>query len=141
MFRIITIVIGHVASYATTLNFAVYLIRPQDGPGWAGAVAAALAAEALVYAMKEMLWSNGLADPMGWAGIILDGVVNTGGILPWAPRILTFGPISLSLGLIAVNVADPVTATVGAAAISVILGFVLSILPHWMRHVGKARQK
>lgn len=139
--RIIGTLIAHVFSYVATLAFAAYLFKPTDGPSWAGTAAAALAGEAFGYSLKELLWKNGLADPLGWVGVFFDGIINTGGILPYAPRVLTFGPISLSLGFIGVNVADPFTAVAASGLISVVLGGLLSIAPHWLWHNGGRRGK
>jgi hypothetical protein len=141
MARIIGSLIAHAFSYLATLAFVAYILKPTDGPSWAGTVAAALAVEAFGYALKELLWKHSLADPLGWVGVAFDGIINTGGILPYAPRVLTFGPISLSLGFIGVNIGDPLTAVAASGVISLVAGVLLSIAPHWLWHSGGKRGK
>jgi hypothetical protein len=124
-------IVAQLLSYATTLSAAIFVIRPGDEVAWALTILVSLGFEVLFMAMKEKLFSKP-GHPAGWIGLILDGAVNTGGILPWAGRLLTFGPILLMLGVFRVDVSDPATTMTGGVIVSAIFGFVLSIVPHWL---------
>jgi hypothetical protein len=127
-------------SYATTLSAVAYVMRPQVERDWGIAIAIALAVEILFAMMKETLFGN-IGHPAGWVGLLLDGLTNTGGILPWAGRLLTFGPIALILGVFRVDVSDPTTRMIGGAILSIIFGFILSIVPHWLWRPARSRAK
>jgi hypothetical protein len=83
-------IIGQIASWFTTLWFVHWV--------WAGGPLPYLAliaviAEALLVVLKERLFRGD--DPaLGWAGLVIDGLINAGGILPKACRIVTFPPIA-----------------------------------------------
>jgi hypothetical protein len=135
MIRKLGAIITQVMSYLTTLSAVAHVMRPHTETAWAITAGTALAVEIALIAMKETLFSGGAG--VGWTGFIIDGLINAGGILPWASRLLTFAPIALILGLIAVDTTDPMVALLGGAVIGLILGFVLSIAPHRLWRTGK----
>lgn len=123
-------------SYATTFLAARHIMRPGDDPTMLFIVASlALAVEAALYGLKECWFKKSKAA--GAVGFAIDGLVNTGGALTFAGRLLTFGPVALMLGFIGFPVTDPTVSLVGSVVISLILGFALSIVPHLM---GPKRQ-
>jgi hypothetical protein len=91
-------VIAHGLSYLTTLWFVQWCWPAGDlfAQGVAGYVL-----EVLLFAFKVALWSNTPEGRgVGWTGVGLDGVINMGGLLPYAEKILTFPPIAAMLALL-----------------------------------------
>ena len=129
--RRLSAIIAQVLSYLTTLGAAAHVLRPTDETMWAVTAGVALAFEILFMGMKETLFDgDDENNAIGWLGFGLDAVVNTGGALTFAGRILTFGPLAFMLGLFGVNVADPVSNLIGAFIISLVAGIALSVAPH-----------
>jgi hypothetical protein len=91
-------VIAHGLSYVTTL-WAVQWCAPQLELRAAGVAAYVL--EFLLFAMKSALTNSAKGDDgVGWAGVGIDAVINAGGLIPYAPAILTFPPIAVLLALV-----------------------------------------
>lgn len=128
--RRISAIIAQAFSYATTLAAAAHIMRPTSAPMWAITAAVALAFEALFFGMKETLFDSSPNLFLGSVGVGLDALVNTGGALTFAGRILTFGPVALMLGLFGFDATDPTVSLVGTVVVSAILGITLSIAPH-----------
>lgn len=127
-------------SYATTFLATQHLLRPGDDPTVLAITGAlALAVEAVLYGLKEAWF--GRSKAAGAVGFTIDGLVNTGGALTFAGRILTFGPIALTLGFIGLPVTDPTISLIGTVVLSVALGFALSILPHLMKKRRRAANR
>lgn len=128
-------IIAQAFSFAATLSL-VFHARPAPPSApldWIGTILIALALEVLFIFMKEGLFRNGIGKKVaGAAGLLLDGIINSGGVMPFSARILTFGPIALILGVGGVNLANPLHLLVAGVVFSVIVGFLLSILPHWL---------
>ena len=89
-------VIAHALSYLTTLWFVQWL-TPDAELRTAGIIAYVL--EMFLFALKRALHS-GRGRGVGWAGVFTDGLINMGGLIPWAPRILTFPPVAVVLALL-----------------------------------------
>lgn len=97
--------------------------------------------EALLIAFKSSLF-NGSAkdDSLGWAGFIIDGVINAGGIVSRTGRVLTFPPIAALLtatGLMAplsaqMAVLNGVPISWGGFILALIGGILLSVAPHFL---------
>lgn len=135
-------IITQIFSYLTTLSAVGHVMRPATETAWALTAGTALAIEIVLIVMKETIFDgNGANDVIGWLGFLIDALINTGGALPWAARLLTFGPIALILGLFAIDTNDPTTALIGGAVISLILGIVLSIAPHRLWRTGSKRRR
>jgi hypothetical protein len=128
-------VIAQIASWFTTLWFVQWLW--PEGALVHQALLAVLAEGALVVA-KERLFTGD--DPiLGWAGFIVDGIVNAGGILPKACRVLSFPPIA---ALVAAMGGGGACATFGLGSVlfAIAAGALLSVLPHRLwRGYGAAR--
>lgn len=119
-------------SFATTFLATRHVMRPGDDPTALAVVfAIAIAVEAALYGLKET-WFGG-SRGAGAVGFVIDGIINTGGALTFAGRILTFSPIALMLGFVGLPVTDPTISLIGTVLISTILGFGLSIVPHLMK--------
>lgn len=126
--RKIMAVVAQLASYMTTL-WAVQWIW-NDGP-LIGQVLIGVAVEVLLLAMKSALFNeNGGDDAIGWAGFVIDALVNAGGVLPRAARLITWPPMTALLGFVGISTSEPGVLTIGGFLIAAITGILLSVLPH-----------
>lgn len=107
--RILAIVLG-VASFVTTLWFVQWIW--EDGPFW-WQFGLAVVAELLLIGLKEQLYRQGGDMIAGWVGVIIDAIINTGGILPKSCRILSFPPIAV-VGEALSSGVEPLKATASA---------------------------
>lgn len=89
-------VIAHGLSYLTTLWFVQWL-APEAQLRTAGVVAGIL--EMFLFALKRSLRSK-RSGAVGWTGVSADAVINMGGLLPWAPRIVSFPPFVIVAALV-----------------------------------------
>lgn len=144
--RRVVAAIVQAASYITSFWF-VQWVWPE-GP-LVAQIPIALAVEILLVVLKERLFRGD--DPaLGWIGLAIDAVINTGGLLPRVCRLLTFPPIAALIA--AANQASAAqrasegtaqaaqTALVVATActpfdglsilVGLIGGILLSVLPH-----------
>jgi hypothetical protein len=129
-------VLTAIVSWVTTYWCVVWIMQPTAGE-YAAPIGVAVVAELVLTLMKRCLFNDDRSDDgIGWAGIIVDTIINAGGILPRAGRLLTFPPIAAILALIGVNTASPTVQSVGGFIISVIAGALLSVLPHRLWHSG-----
>jgi hypothetical protein len=78
-----------------------------------------------------------MSNPAGWLGVFLDGLTNAGGIFGFAGRLLSFGPVSLTMGLAELNAADASVQLLSVAVISLLFGFGLSLAPHLLRRSAR----
>jgi hypothetical protein len=88
--------ITHGLSYMTTLWFVQWL-WPDGSLVMQSAIAYCM--EWTLFALKKALESTE-ARNIGWTGVGVDGVINMGGLLPYAGAILGFPPIAALLALI-----------------------------------------
>lgn len=129
--RRLAAVIAQAMSYATTLAAAHHVLRPGVLTMWLATIGLALLVEALFFGMKEAMFAPGLGNKgVGLLGFLFDGLVNTGGALVFASRILTFGPVALMLGVIEVDIASPDAMLAASVIASLLFGLTLSIAPH-----------
>lgn len=139
--RFIAALIAQALSYLTTLGAAAFFVQPgQDLRRWGAAIGVAIAFEALFFGMKESMFQpGGLNKVIGAIGFLADGVINAGGIMAIALGILTFGPIALILGVAEVDISSPDAILLASAGLSLVLGLVLSLLPHglWRQTTGR----
>lgn len=113
-------------SWLTTF-WAVQWVWPEGQLLWQVVVAAAL--EALLVVMKTQLFNGGRPE-VGWVGLAIDAIINTGGLLPRAGRVLTFPPIAAILSMVGLNMRDANTITIGGFILALAGGILLSALPH-----------
>jgi hypothetical protein len=127
-------------SFFTTL-WAVQWVWPEGQLNHQ--VFVGLIAEAALVGLKSLLFVGRRGDMVaGWVGFVIDAILNTGGLLPRADRLLTFGPIAAVLSLFGLNVADlpqaititadgkPLEVTIGGLLVALLSGALLSMLPH-----------
>lgn len=145
--RRVSAIISQLASFATTLSFAAFLLAgfpTLTGPQfWIASFLLALAGEGLLFGMKECIFQEGGVNKgIGVSGFAADGVINAGGLAVIVDRLLIFRPIASMLGLAEVDVASADGRLFAAQVGSMALGVVLSILPHvlWRERKPKAEK-
>jgi hypothetical protein len=118
-------------SWLTTYWCVLWVMEPTPESGYTMAIAVAIVAELVLTLMKRCLFNADRSDDtIGWAGLIVDAVINAGGILPRAGKLLTFPPIAAILTVVGVNAADPRVNSIGAFVLAIAAGALLSVLPH-----------
>lgn len=118
--------VAQIASWFTTL-WAVQWIW-ADGP-LAYQVAIALVAEGVLTICKAQLF-NGSDPILGWVGLAIDGIINTGGLLPKACRIYTFPPVAAVVAAFGGNPATCTTFAIPSVILALAFGLLLSAMPH-----------
>jgi hypothetical protein len=127
-------VIVQAVSWLTTFWCVEWIMQPAELPIIIGV---SLVAELLLVLMKRCLFNDDKGDDtIGWVGFIIDGVINAGGILPRAGRLLTFPPIALMLGVFGIDAAADTPNKIGAFILALIGGALLSVLPHRLWRAG-----
>lgn len=118
-------------SWITTYWCVLWIMEPKPEDGYALAIGVSIAVEIILTLMKRCLFNKDKSDDgIGWAGLIVDAVINAGGILPRAGRLLTFPPIAAILTVAGINTVDPKVNSIGAFILAIIAGALLSVLPH-----------
>lgn len=93
--------------------------------GWPG-FGIALVVEVVLYQAKKLAFQNH-KETAGWAAVLLDTLLNAGGIWPYTSRLnATPTWLMIAQGFQLDSTLGPLAALV----ISLVLGFVLSVLPH-----------
>jgi hypothetical protein len=129
-------VITQAISWLTTYWCVLWIMQPKDGE-YTAAIVVSIIAEAVLTLMKRCLFNNDRSDDgIGWAGLFVDAVINAGGILPRAGRLLTFPPVAAILSVIGINAADSTINNIGAFIVAIAAGALLSVLPHRLWHSG-----
>lgn len=117
---------AQVASFFTTLWCVQWIWSAGD---LGIQVAIALVAEIGLIVLKERLFAGD--DPaLGWTGLAIDAIINTGGALPISCRVMTFPPIAALLVAFGVNPAACQIYSIGSVIIALAIGVLLSALPH-----------
>lgn len=118
-------------SWLTTYWCVLWIMEPTPETGYTMAIVVSIIAEIILTLMKRCLFNADRSDDgIGWAGLIVDAVINAGGILPRAGKLLTFPPIAAILTVVGVNAADPKVNSIGAFIVAIAAGALLSVLPH-----------
>jgi len=116
-------------SWMTTYWCVLWIMEPKDG--YALAIGVSIVAEIVLTLMKRCLFNADRSDDgIGWAGLVVDAIINAGGILPRAGRLLTFPPIAAILTVVGVDTNIPSINSAGAFIIAILAGALLSVLPH-----------
>lgn len=135
--------LAQLMSYLTTL-WAVEWVWSDGQP--LHRYVAAFAIELLLTAMKLTLFDGkGSNDGIGWSGMVIDVITNTGGAIMRAGMLITWAPIAILLSVIGVyDWAISVMATTnghaitnGGAIIAVIGGILLAVAPHYLWRRGE----
>jgi len=118
-------------SWLTTYWCVLWVMEPTPEAGYTLAIGVSIVAEVVLTLMKRCLFNADRSDDgIGWAGLIVDAVINAGGILPRAGKLLTFPPIAAILVAVGVNANDPKINSIGAFLVAIAAGALLSVLPH-----------
>jgi hypothetical protein len=127
-------VLAQSVSWLTTYWCVEWIMEPKPDQKVL-AIAIAVGAECLLILMKSCLFDGThRADGVGWAGLIFDTIINAGGILPKAGRVLTFPPIAAILGLLGITTAHPTVNLIGSFVVAIVAGALLSVAPHRLWH-------
>ncbi len=117
-------------SWLTTYWCVAWIMQPEPGK-YTLVIVVSIVTEIVLTLMKRCLFNNDHSDDgIGWAGIIVDTIINAGGILPRAGRLLTFPPIAAILAVVGVGADNPSVQNIGGFIIAIIAGALLSVLPH-----------
>jgi hypothetical protein len=129
--------IAAVISWVTTYWCVLWIMQPGAGESMTIPLAVSIVAELILTLMKRCLFNADRSDDgIGWAGLVVDAIINAGGILPRAGRLLTFPPVATILSVFGVSAADATVNNVGAFIIAIVAGALLSVLPHRLWHSG-----
>lgn len=131
-------VITSIISWVTTYWCVLWIMQPAPDTSRAVPLAVSVVAELVLVLMKRCLFNADRSDDgIGWAGFVIDAIINAGGILPRAGRLLTFPPIAAILVAVGVNTADEAVNNIGAFIVAIIAGALLSVLPHRLWKSGE----
>lgn len=131
-------VITSIISWITTYWCVLWIMQPAADTSRAVPIAVSVVAEVVLVLMKRCLFNADRSDDgIGWAGIVIDAIVNAGGILPSAGRLLTFPPIAAILTAVGIDAANKDVNTIGAFLVAVVAGALLSVLPHRLWKSGE----
>lgn len=130
-------VITQAISWLTTYWCVLWIMQPQEGASLTAPIIVSIVAEIVLTLMKRCLFNTDRSDDgIGWAGLVVDAIINAGGILPRAGRLLTFPPIAAMLGVVGIDAAEKAINNAGAFIIALAAGALLSVLPHRLWHSG-----
>ena len=80
--------------------------------------------------MKSLLFdANKKNDGIGWAGFIIDAIINAGGAFPKMGRLAAWPPLAALAGALGIDSTKGSGNTIGAFVLSLIIGIILSIAP------------
>lgn len=120
-----------VISWITTYWCVLWIMEPKPETGYTMAIVVSIVVEIVLTLMKRCLFNADRSDDgIGWAGLIVDTVINAGGILPRAGKLLTFPPIAAILTVVGVDATHPQVNNIGAFIVAIAVGALLSVLPH-----------
>lgn len=124
-------IIAGIISWITTYWCVIWIMEPTPETGYTMAIGVSVVAEIILTLMKRCLFNKDKSDDgIGWAGLVVDAIINAGGILPRAGKLLTFPPIAAILTVVGVNAGDPKVNSIGAFIVAILAGALLSVLPH-----------
>lgn len=126
-----------VISWLTTYWCVQWIMEPTPETGYTLAIGVSIVVEIVLTLMKRCLFNADRSDDgIGWAGLIVDAIINAGGILPRAGRLLTFPPIAAILTVAGIDASNPQVNAIGAFIVAVAAGALLSVLPHRLWRSG-----
>lgn len=124
-------IIASIVSWITTYWCVLWIMEPAPEAGYGMAIGVSIVAEIILTLMKRCLFNKDKSDDgIGWAGLIVDAIINAGGILPRAGKLLTFPPIAAILTVVGFDTANPKAISIGAFVVALLAGALLSVLPH-----------
>lgn len=112
---------------ATSLLFRTFLVNAP----WFVPALAALVMQALLTWFERPVW-RGKASSIGIAGLIIDVLLNAGGIYPYARRL---GETPMGQMIADVLNSNAIVGPIGATIVSVLVGFLIAAAPEelWNR--------
>jgi len=124
-------IVTAIISWVTTYWCVLWIMEPTPEQGYTMAIGVSIVVELVLTLMKRCLFNKDKSDDgIGWAGLIVDAVINAGGILPRAGKFLTFPPIAAILTVAGIDATLPKVNSIGAFIVAMIAGALLSVLPH-----------
>lgn len=132
---------AHVASWLTTFWLCEWVGEPTTDEGRAVVVVIAIVLEFFVlHKMKRLLFDEqGGNDAIGWAGFIIDSLINAGGAFPKMGRLAAWPPLAALTGALGVNTTEGPGNALAAFVLALVGGIILSVLP--IRLDQKAEQE
>jgi hypothetical protein len=122
--------IAHAGSWLTTYWLVEWIGDPKTDTGRALVVLVAIAVEFTLHKMKKLLFDEHKHnDGVGWAGFIIDSIVNAGGAFPKAGRFAAWPPLVALVGAFGVDSSKGPGNTVAAFILALVGGTILSVLP------------
>lgn len=127
-------------SWLTTYWCLAWILSPDSDKAILVIVSVAL--EILLMCIKGLLFdASRRNDMLGWGGFIVDSLINAGGIIPGAGRLLTWPPIAALLSIANLDTTSAASNTVGALVIALVGGALLSVAPHRLWRAGGGTQE
>jgi hypothetical protein len=122
---------AHAASYVTTYLLCAWVADPQTDTGRAIVIVLAAILEFLIlHKMKKLLFDDKQGnDALGWAGFVIDSIINAGGVFPYMGRLAAWPPLARLVGALGLDITKGAGNTVAAFIIALIVGIILSVLP------------
>jgi hypothetical protein len=121
----------HGASWLTTYWLCEWVGQPATDAGYAIVVAVALIIEFFIlHKMKNLLFDDQAHnDGVGWAGFIIDAIVNAGGAFPRMGRLAAWPPLAALVGAFGLDTTQGSGNTILAFVLALAGGIILSVLP------------
>lgn len=121
----------HAASWLTTYWLCEWVGDPQTDEGRAVVVVISLILEFFVlHKMKKLLFDEqGSNDAIGWAGFIIDSLINAGGLFARTGRLAAWPPLAALVGAFGVDTTKGAGQAIAAFILAIGLGIMLSVLP------------
>jgi hypothetical protein len=133
-------VVTQVISWLTTFWFCEWVAQPPDDRAWWFVVLSSVLIEYILVQLKRLLHDRKKSHTgLGVTGILIDTILNTGGLFDKAGRVLTFPPIAAVLLFARINIYNSTINQVGAFVVALIAGFILSLAPIQLWNAGKPK--
>lgn len=133
-------IVTQLLSWLTTFWFCEWVAQPADSRAWWLVVIGSALIEYILVQLKRLLYDRKKGHAgLGVTGILIDTVLNTGGLFDKSGRVLTFPPIAAVLLFAQINIYDPTINQVGAFIVALVAGFILSLAPIQLWNAGKPK--
>jgi len=121
----------HAASWLTTYWLCEWVGDPKTDQGRAVVVVVAIILEFFVlHKMKKLLFDEKKSnDGIGWAGFIIDSIINAGGAFPKMGRLASWQPLAALVSAFGIDTTKGTGNTVAAFILALSIGVILSIAP------------
>ncbi len=121
----------HAASWLTTYWLCEWVGDPKTDEGRAVVIVISVILEFFVlHKMKKLLFDEKKSnDGIGWAGFIIDSIVNAGGAFPKMGRLAAWPPLAALVSAFGVDTTKGSGQAIAAFVLALIGGIILSIIP------------